>query len=404
MTRLASRMSAVGASPTAEISNKVRALRAAGHAVTNLGEGELDFATPGAIAEAGIAAIRAGDTKYTAVSGTAQLKAAIATKFRTENGLAYEPSQIIAGAGAKQLIFNAFLATLDAGDEVIVPAPYWVSYPDMIRLAGGVPVIVSTRAADRWVLQPQDLAAAITPKTRWVVLNSPNNPTGSVYSPAEMKALTDVLERHPDILVMADDIYEHVRFAGPFATPAATAPALLARTLTVNGVSKGYSMTGWRIGYAGGPAWLVSAMEILQSQSTSNPSTISQAAAIAALEGGTGFMTVWLETLRERCAIVMAAIEATEGLEAAQPDGAFYVFADCRGLIGRITPGGQSLANDLDVASFLLEDAHVGLVHGSAFGMPGYLRIAYAVDTEMLRDACRRISASCAKLERRKAA
>lgn len=406
MTRslLAPRMSVVGPSPTAEISNKVRALRAAGHSVTNLGEGELDFATPLPIAEAGIAAIRAGDTKYTAVSGTQELKAAIARKFQLENDLAYGPSQIIAGSGAKQLIFNAFLATLGDGDEVVVPAPYWVSYPDMIRLAGGKPVIVETRRSQRWVLQPEALEAAITPRTRWVVLNSPNNPTGAVYSPDEMRALTDVLLRHPHVLLMADDIYEHVRFAGEFATPAAIEPALAERTLTINGVSKGYSMTGWRLGFAGGPAWLIGAMEILQSQSTSNPSTISQAATVEALRGGLDFMTPWLATLQTRCAIVLDMIAHVDGLAADQPDGAFYVFADCTGLIGRQTPDGRTLTSDLDVATFLLEAAHVGLVHGSAFGCPGHLRIAYAVETQALQAACDRIVAACARLERRKAA
>jgi len=401
---LAPRMALVGASPTAEISNKVRALRKAGHAVTNLGEGELDFQTPALIAEAGIAAIRAGDTKYTAVAGTTALKAAIAAKFRTENGLTYEPSQIIAGCGAKQLIFNAFLATLAESDEVIVPAPYWVSYPDIVRLSGGTPVVLETKRSDRWILRPETLEAAITPKTRWIVLNSPNNPTGSVYSPSELQALTDVIERHPHVLVMADDIYEHVRYGGAFATPAETAPKLFDRTLTVNGLSKGYSMTGWRIGYAGGPAWLVSAMETLQSQSTSNPSTIAQAAAVAALEGGLGFMEEWLSVLGTRRDIVMAMIDAVDGLAADPPDGAFYVFADCSGLIGRATPSGHRLVNDLDVANFLLEDAHVGLVHGTAFGMPGHLRIAYAVETDALRDACARIATSCARLRRKEAA
>ncbi|MBO0904827.1 pyridoxal phosphate-dependent aminotransferase [Jiella sonneratiae] len=403
-SRLAPRMRSVGISPTAEISNKVRAAQAAGFTVTNLGEGELDFATPEPIADAGIRAIRAGDTKYTAVSGTAALKAAIAAKFERENGLSYKADEIIAGTGAKQLLFNAFLATLAEGDEVIVPAPYWVSYPDMVRLAGGVPVIVGTRRSERWILTAQALEAAITPQTRWVVLNSPNNPTGSVYSPAEMAALTEVLERHPQVMVMADDIYEHVRYGGAFATPAAVAPALGGRTLTVNGLSKGYSMTGWRIGYAGGPSWLISAMDVLQSQSTSNPSSISQAAAVAALSGGLGFMEGWLQTLEQRREIVMRMIDGVDGLEADTPDGAFYVFAECTGLIGSLAPDGRILRSDLDVATFLLEEARVALVHGSAFGMPGHLRIAYAVETKTLQDACRRIAAAVARLQIRKAA
>ncbi|MFT0860526.1 pyridoxal phosphate-dependent aminotransferase [Ancylobacter sp. G4_0304] len=402
--RLAPRMSGAGSSPTAEISNKVRALVAQGHKVVNLGEGELDFPTPPAICEAGIAAIREGDTKYTAVPGTVELKRAIRAKFARENGLVYADNEVIAGAGAKQLIFNAFLATLAPGDEVIVPAPYWVSYPDMIRLAEGVPVIVAATAEEGWKLTPEKLAAALTPRTRWVVLNSPNNPTGAVYSHAEIKALTDVLLSHPDVLVMADDIYEHVRFDGDFATPAQVEPRLLGRTLTVNGLSKGYSMTGWRIGYAGGPAWLIGAMQVLQSQSTSNPSTISQRAAIAALEGGLDFMAGWLDVLRERRGVVLDMVARTPGLSADMPDGAFYVFADCGGLIGTRTPDGRVIASDLDVATYLLDAAHVGVVHGSAFGTPGYLRIAYAVDTDTLRAACARIEAACQALMRRAAA
>ena len=402
--RLAPRMSGAGSSPTAEISNKVRALTAQGHAVVNLGEGELDFPTPPAICEAGIAAIREGDTKYTAVPGTVELKRAIRAKFARENGLVYADNEVIAGAGAKQLIFNAFLATLAPGDEVIVPAPYWVSYPDMIRLAEGVPVIVAATAEEGWKLTPEKLAAALTSRTRWVVLNSPNNPTGAVYSHAEIKALTDVLLSHPDVLVMADDIYEHVRFDGDFATPAQVEPRLLARTLTVNGLSKGYSMTGWRIGYAGGPAWLIGAMQVLQSQSTSNPSTISQRAAIAALEGGLDFMAGWLDVLRERRALVLDMVARAPGLSADVPDGAFYVFADCRGLIGTRTPDGRVIASDLDVATYLLDAAHVGVVHGSAFGTPGYLRIAYAVETQVLRAACARIEAACRALMQQAAA
>lgn len=398
--RLAPRMSVIGASPTAEISNKVRALRAAGFDVVNLGEGELDFATPKAIADAGVEAIRNGETKYTAVSGTAALKAAIIHKFKSENNLTYEPNQIIAGAGAKQLIFNAFFATLDDGDEVIIPAPYWVSYPDMIRLAGGVPVCVATKRSNRWILQPEELEAAITPKTRWVILNSPSNPTGAVYSKDELKALTDVLLRHPNVLVMADDIYEHVIYQGTFETPAAVEPALYDRTLTINGVSKGFSMTGWRLGYSGGPAWLVSAMEMLQSQSTAHPSSVSQGAAVVALNGGHDFMPEWLRILGERRAIAMDMIAKADGLEADAPEGAFYVFADCSALFGRKTADGRVITSDLDVASYLLDEAHVGVVHGDAFGMPGHIRFAYAVATETLRGACERVVAAVNKLQK----
>lgn len=401
---LAPRMRLIGASPTAEISNKVRALSAAGHKVINLGEGELDFATPDAVCEAGIAAIREGETKYTAVAGTAELKAAICRKFLRENGISYEPQEIIAGAGAKQLIFNAFMATLSDGDEVIIPAPYWVSYPDMIRLAGGVPVVVQCEASTGWKLTPKALRAAITKRTKWIVLNSPNNPTGAVYNADEMKALLSVVADLPTVLVMADDIYEHIRFGGEFATPAAIVPGLKSRTLTINGLSKGYSMTGWRIGFAGGPAWLIDAMQVLQSQSTSNASSISQKAAIAALDGGLDFMQPWLDTLAERCDVVLTMLAGTNGLSADRPEGAFYVFADCSELIGCERPDGRPIASDLDFAAYLLEEAHVGVVHGSAFGTPGYIRIAYAVDTDTLRTACARIAVACGKLSRRRAA
>ncbi|KAF1020003.1 MAG: Aspartate aminotransferase [Paracidovorax wautersii] len=397
---LAQRMRQTRPSPTAEISVKVRALSAQGHAVINLGEGELDFPTPPHIAQAGIAAIQAGDTKYTAVPGTPALKQAIVTKFRRDNALAYLPAEVIAGAGAKQLIFNALLATLDAGDEVIIPAPYWVSYPDMVALAEGVPRIVACTEQDGWKLRPEVLEAAITPRTRWVILNSPNNPTGAVYSARELRALMQVLLRHPQVLVMADDIYEHTRYVPDFATPAALEPALKARTLTVNGVSKAYSMTGWRIGYAGGPQWLIDAMQVLQSQSTSNASSISQAAAVAALEGDTDFIQPWLRMLAERRDRVLQTLSRIDGLHSAVPEGAFYVFANCTGLIGRATPQGHRLESDLDVANYLLDSAHVGTVHGSAFGAPGYLRIAYAVDPAVLDEACHRIEQACAALAR----
>ena len=400
---LAHRMRQIRPSPTAEISVKVRALGAQGHAVINLGEGELDFPTPPHIAHAGIAAIEMGDTKYTAVPGTPALKQAIIAKFRRENDLRYEAAEVIAGAGAKQLIFNALLATVNPGDEVIIPAPYWVSYPDMVALAEGMPRVVACFERDGWKLQPEALEAAITARTRWVILNSPNNPTGAVYSAREMLALTQVLLRHPHVLVMADDIYEHTRYVADFVTPAALEPRLKARTLTVNGVSKAYSMTGWRIGYAAGPQWLVEAMQVLQSQSTSNASSISQAAAVAALEGGTGFMQDWLALLGQRRDRVLQTLARIDGLDGAPPEGAFYVFANCTALLGKTTPQGQRLDSDLDLANYLLDTAHVGTVHGSAFGAPGYLRIAYAVDMAVLDDACRRIEQACAALVARQA-
>ncbi len=396
---LAQRMRRVRPSPTAEISDKVRTLMAAGHSVINLGEGELDFPTPAHIAQAGIDAINAGETKYTAVPGSARLKQAIIDKFSRENGLAYSAGEVIAGAGAKQLIFNALMATLNVGDEVIVPAPYWVSYPDMVSLAEGETRIVQCHEADDWKLQPQALEAAITPRTRWVLLNSPNNPTGAVYSEDEIRALTDVLLRHEHVLVLADDIYEHTRFGQPFFTPAHVEPLLLPRTLTVNGLSKAFSMTGWRIGYAGGPKWLIDALQVLQSQSTSNPSSISQAAAIAALDGGTAFINDWIGRLAERRDRVLASIRRIAGLECAMPQGAFYLFVNCQGMYGKQSTDGKLIADDFDFASYLLEAAKVGTVHGSAFGAPGYLRIAYAVDDKALDDACQRLEQACAQLK-----
>ncbi|WP_296261388.1 MULTISPECIES: pyridoxal phosphate-dependent aminotransferase [unclassified Pseudomonas] len=396
---LAQRMRRVRPSPTAEISDKVRALTAAGHSVINLGEGELDFPTPAHIAQAGIDAINAGETKYTAVPGSARLKQSIIDKFSRENGLVYNAGEVIAGAGAKQLIFNALMATLNAGDEVIVPAPYWVSYPDMVSLAEGETRIVQCHESDGWKLQPEALEAAITPRTRWVLLNSPNNPTGAVYSQDEIKALTDVLLRHEHVLVLADDIYEHTRFGRPFFTPAQVEPLLRPRTLTVNGLSKAFSMTGWRIGYAGGPKWLIDALQVLQSQSTSNPSSISQAAAIAALDGGTTFIEGWIDRLAERRDRVLDSLARIAGLECAMPEGAFYLFVNCQGMYGKKTPGGKLIADDFDFASYLLDAANVGTVHGSAFGAPGYLRIAYAVDDQVLGDACQRLEQACAQLK-----
>lgn len=397
--QLARRMQRVRPSPTATISDRVRALEAAGHAVINLGEGELDFATPDNISYAGIAAIVQQQTKYTAVSGTRELKQAIANKFARDNHLSFTPQEIIAGSGAKQLIFNALLATLDAGQEVIIPAPYWVSYPDMVTLAEGEPVIVPCHEQQGWKLQPQDLAAALTPATRWVILNSPGNPTGAIYSAQELQALADVLSDHPQVLIMADDIYEPLRYDNtPFSTFAQVAPQLADRTLTINGVSKSHAMTGWRLGYAAGPAWLINAMQILQSQSTSNPSSISQAAAVVALKQPAEFLAEWIAVLDRRRQQVLETIAASNGLSASAPQGAFYIFANCTALIGGTTPEGEVLTDDKAVASWLLQDAQVALLQGSAFGTPGYLRIAYAVEDGLLAEACQRLAASLAKL------
>ncbi|WP_447868370.1 pyridoxal phosphate-dependent aminotransferase [Rahnella aceris] len=396
---LAPRLRRVRPSPTAAISDQVRALSAAGTDVINLGEGELDFDTPAHIKQAGIDAIVQGDTKYTAVAGTAALKHAIMTKFNRENRISYRPDEVIAGSGAKQLIFNALLATVSSGDQVIIPAPYWVSYPDMVALAEGEPRIVHCLESDGWKLQPEVLAAAITPKTRWVILNSPNNPTGAVYSADELHALAAVLLEHPQVLVMADDIYEQICFVpGIFATLAEVEPRLKERILTVNGVSKGYSMTGWRLGYAGGPAWLISAMQILQSQSTSNPSSISQAATVAALEQGNAFIADWIDILTHRRTLIMNCVNAIDGLSAETPPGAFYVFANCQGVSGKTTPSGDILRTDEDFAAYLLKSGHVATLQGSAFGAPGYLRIAYAIDDNRLQEACERITRACREL------
>jgi len=395
----APRMRRVRPSPTAVISDRVRALSDAGVDVINLGEGELDFDTPEHIKQAGIAAIVQGDTKYTAVAGTAALKQAIINKFSRENQLGYQPNEVIAGSGAKQLIFNALLATVSTGKEVIIPAPYWVSYPDMVSLADGEPRIVPCTEENGWKLQAADLAAAITPATRWLILNSPNNPTGAVYRAEELRALADVLLEAPHVLIMADDIYEHICHPpAQFVTLAQVEPRLNDRILTVNGVSKGYSMTGWRIGYAGGPAWLISSMQILQSQSTSNPSSISQAATVVALEQDNGFLAEWRAILDTRRQKMMACIAQIDGLSADQPPGAFYVFANCSGMLGKTTPKGLTIGSDTDFVEYLLDAAHVATLQGSAFGASPYLRIAYAIDDKRLDEACTRIILACAAL------
>lgn len=395
---LAPRIRRVNASPTAAISDKIRSLRAAGRSVINLGEGELDFDTPSHIKEGGIDAIRRGDTKYTAVSGTQALKQSIISKFRLENGLLFDPSEVIAGAGAKQIIFNAFLATVSQGEEVILPAPYWVSYPEMVRLADGTPRVVTCEENANWKLRPEELSSAITPHTRWLVLNSPSNPTGAIYSRKDLAALAEVLLANEHVLVMADDIYEHIRYSGDFATLAAVEPRLRDRTLTVNGVSKAYSMTGWRIGYAAGPSWLISAIDTLHSQSTSNPSSISQAATVSALEGGIDFMGGWIAELKARRDLAVKALNSVKGLRTGIPEGAFYLFVNCTGVLGMKAPDGATIKYDLDFANYLLDCVGVGTVHGSAFGMPGYIRIAYAVDRELLGEACARIAKACAEL------
>ena len=377
----------------------VAALKAQGRDIISLGAGEPDFPTPPHIREAGKNAIDSGRTRYTAVDGIAELKDAIAAKFARDNDLAYAPEQIIVSTGGKQVLYNALMATLNPGDEVIVPAPYWVSYPDMVRLAGGTPSIVATRIEDGFRITPAQLEAAITSRTKWLIFNAPSNPTGAGYSPDRLKALTDVLERHPNVWVLSDDIYEHIAFPGyTFSTPAQAAPELFERTLTVNGVSKAYAMTGWRIGYAGGPGELVSAMRTIQSQSTTNPSSISQWAAVEALNGPQGFLEDAVKSFLRRRDLVVAALNATDGMSCPVPEGAFYVYPSIAGCIGKTSAGGTAIETDEDFCSALLEEAGVATVFGGAFGTSPNFRISYAASDEQLSEAMARIQDFCAKL------
>jgi len=392
MSIIAKSLSRIKPSPTMAVTQKAAELKAAGRDVIGLGAGEPDFDTPDHIKRAAIAAIEAGATKYTAVGGTPALKKAIAAKFKRDNGLDYAADQIIVGTGGKQVLYNALIATIDPGDEVIIPAPYWVSYPDMALLAGGEPVIVECPEEDGFKLQPDALEAAITPKTKWLILNSPSNPTGAAYTAADMKAITDVLMRHPHVWVMSDDMYEHLVYDGfQFVTPAQIEPGLLDRTLTVNGVSKTYAMTGWRIGYAGGPAELIKAMAKVQSQSTSNPCSISQAAAVEALNGSQDFIAERNEVFRKRRDMVVDLLNTIPGLSCKTPEGAFYVYPSCAGLIGKKTPDGKVIEGDGDFVTYLLEAANVATVQGEAFGLSPYFRISYATSTEALQKACARI-------------
>lgn len=400
-TLLAPRMASVKESPTAAVSRRARELSDAGQTIINLGEGELDFDTPAHVADVGVEAIRTGQTRYTAVAGTPELKAAICAKFQRENGLAVTPDQVISGTGAKQIIFNALLATVSTDDEVIIPVPSWVSYPDIVGLCGGTVRLVSCPEEGQFKLTGEQLRAAITPKTKWLILNNPNNPTGSVYSAGELADLAVVLLDHPHVLVMADDIYEHITYDASFATIAAVEPRIADRTLTINGVSKVFSMTGWRLGYAAGPKWLISAIEVLTSQSTTNPSTITQVAAAAALNGSLEFFAPRLEALRKRRDHVLRALPETQGaLTAGIPDGAFYVYANCTGMMRATTPAGWKIENDVDAARYLLEEAGVAVVPGVAFNMSPYLRIVFAVDDATLALACERIIAACRLLRR----
>ncbi|NJM29028.1 MAG: pyridoxal phosphate-dependent aminotransferase [Rhizobiales bacterium] len=387
-------------SATIAISNKAMALKAEGRDVIGLAAGEPDFDTPDNIKEAAIKAIRDGKTKYTPVDGIPELKKAIAAKFKRENGLDYKLSQVSVGTGGKQVLFNALMATVNPGDEVIVPAPYWVSYPDIVMLAGGTPVFVDCAMDRGFKLRAADLERAITPKTKWLILNSPSNPSGAAYSRTELKALTDVLVKHPHVWVLTDDMYEHLVYDDfAFTTPAQVEPSLYERTLTMNGVSKSYCMTGWRIGYGAGPEVLIKAMSKLQSQSTSNPSSIAQWAAVEALNGPQEFIAANNKVFRERRDLVVSMLNQAKGLSCPTPEGAFYVYPSCTGAIGRTAPSGNVIRNDEDFVTELLASEGVAAVHGAAFGMSPFFRISYATGTDILEDACQRIQRFCGNLK-----
>jgi aspartate aminotransferase len=399
MSFLAQRLGRVKPSPTLAVTDLARALKAAGRDVIGLAAGEPDFDTPANIQEAAIAAMRRGETRYTAVDGTAALKQAISAKFKRENNLDYALDEITVSSGGKQVIFNAMIATIDPEDEVIIPAPYWVSYPDIVNLCEGVAVPVECGPNSGFKLTGEALARAITPKTKWLILNSPSNPTGAAYSRAELRALADVLVDHPRIWVLTDDMYEHLLYDGfEFATIAEVEPRLKPRTLTLNGVSKAYCMTGWRIGYAGGPKPLIQAMAMVQSQSTSNPSSISQAAAVEALNGPQDFIAVHNAKFVERRDLVVAMLNQAEGIRCATPDGAFYVYPSCAGTIGKRTPAGRIIETDTDFIAYLLEAEGVAAVQGTAFGLAPYFRISYATSNAVLEESCRRIQRACAAL------
>ncbi len=399
MSQIADRLSRIKPSATIAVSQKARELKAAGRDVIGLGAGEPDFETPDNIKKAGIAAIEGGDTRYTAVDGTPALKQAICDKFKRDNGLTYTPDQVIVGTGGKQVLYNAFMATLNPGDEVIIPAPFWVSYPDMVLLAEGEPVIVPCSQNNNFKLRAEDLEAAITPKTKWIILNSPSNPTGAAYSHDDMKAITEVLKKHEHVWVLTDDMYEHLVYDDfKFVTPAQVEPALFDRTLTMNGVSKAYCMTGWRIGYAGGPKDLIKAMTKIQSQSTSNPSSISQAAAVEALNGPQGFIAEHNEAFKVRRDLVVEMLNKCPGLACHRPEGAFYVYPSCAGTIGKKTPEGKTIASDGDFVTYILEAEGVAAVQGEAFGLSPYFRISYATSNEALTEACTRIKRACEAL------
>ena len=386
-------------SPTIAVTQKARELKAAGRDVIGLGAGEPDFDTPDNIKEAAIAAIKRGETKYTAVEGISELRKAIAGKFKRENGLDYAPSQTFVAAGGKGIVYNAMLATLNPGDEVICVAPYWVSYPDIVLLGGGKPVIVETKIEDGFRLTAKALARAITRRTKWLIFNQPSNPTGACYTREQLKALTDVLLNHPHVWVLTDDMYEHLVYGGfQFSTVAQVEPRLYDRTLTMNGVSKAYAMTGWRIGYCAGPELLIKAMAKLQSQSVSNATSISQWASVEALNGTQDFIPKFQKIFEERRDLVVSMLNQASGIECPKPEGAFYVYPSIRKLIGKKAPSGKAIKTDEDFASELLEAEGVAVVHGAAFGLSPFFRISYATSNKLLEDACARIQRFCAAL------
>jgi len=386
-------------SATLAMTTRTLELKAQGVDLIGLGAGEPDFDTPDHVKAAAIEAINAGKTKYTNVDGTAELKAAISAKFKRDNGLDYAPNQISVNVGGKHTLFNALVATVDPGDEVVIPAPYWVSYPDIVSFCGGTPVIIEAGADQLYKITAEQLDAAITPRTKWVLLNSPSNPTGAAYTEDELKALAEVVRRHPHVWVMADDMYEHIIYDGfKFTTIAQVAPDLYDRTLTVNGCSKAYSMTGWRIGFAGGAPWLIKAMAKLQSQSTSNPCSIAQAAAVAALNGPQDFLAERAAAFQKRRDLVVSMLNQVEGISCPRPEGAFYVYPDVSGLIGKTTPKGQRIDTDEQLVGYLLDEGRVAAVHGGAFGVEPAFRVSYAVSDETLTKACERIQTACAAL------
>ncbi|HUC52179.1 MAG TPA: pyridoxal phosphate-dependent aminotransferase [Xanthobacteraceae bacterium] len=400
MAFIADQIMRIKPSATIAVTDKARALKAAGRDVIGLGAGEPDFDTPENIKEAAIKAIRDGKAaKYTAVDGIAELKQAVSRKFKRENELDYKPSEIIIGTGGKQVLYNALIATLNPGDEVIIPAPYWVSYPDMVLLAGGTPVEVVTTMKSGYKMQPEDLERAITPKTKWIIFNSPSNPTGAAYTKDELKAITDVLVRHPHVHVMSDDMYEHLVYDNfKFYSPAQLEPRLYERTLTVNGVSKAYCMTGWRIGYAGGPEKLIKTMAMIQSQSTSNPTAVAQWAAVEALNGPQDFIPKHNKIFKERRDLCVSMLNQASGIQCPKPEGAFYVYPSCAGAMGKTAPNGRKLQTDEDFVTELLEAEGVAVVQGTPFGVGPAFRISYATATSALEEACTRIQRFCGNL------